>query len=278
MTSLYGPGAGRLIKVEAEGLRITLPKDRESLSQVGFSIPLKVHGNFEITATFEIVEAETPKIGYGVGATMGVDDRARVGRYARPRGEQVILWDFWPVVDSVRKFEGGASPCVVTVGRMRLQRIGTILHFLWSAETSGENFDEIHTTEYGIEDTRFFTFVAESSGQPCAVDIRLVDIRIRSVSENAPIIQWSAAAVAALCVVAGGGLLGWRLVKRKGAQPRLETPETKMTNEEAAVAVSTAAVELECPNCHKRLKVLAHVVGKKVKCPGCNATFASSAV
>ncbi len=269
---LSGPQVGRFVKTEAEGLRITLPKDRQNLAQVGFAIDRQVRGDFEVTATFEIVQVEEPRAGYGAGVILGVDDRARVGRLVRPQGEQLILWDFWPVVDGVRKMEGNALPCIATSGRMRLKRTGAILHFQWSPGTSGEDFEEIHQIDYGAEDTKFFTCVAESSGQKCAVDIRVVDFQIRSVSANAPIYQWVAAGVAAIGV-AGGGLLGWRTLKPKRAQPRPETQGSVVAAERPAAVAPTENVARQCPNCQKRLKVPAGVVGKKVKCPGCASAF-----
>jgi len=220
---LSGPQVGRFAKVEAEGLRITLPSDRKDVAQVGFSIPLQVQGDFEWTASYEIVDAETPKTGYGVGITIGVDDRARVGRYVRPQGEQVILWDFWPVIDGVRKFEGKAEPCTASSGRMRLARKEGTLHFLWSPEFTGDDFAEIHSTEYGTEPTKFFTLVAESSGQKAGVDVRVLEVRIDNVSAAGKTVRWGAAGLAALGILAGG-LLCWTALRPKKALTAAPAP------------------------------------------------------
>jgi hypothetical protein len=260
---LSGPQVGRFASVEAEGLRIQLPKDRKDRAQVGFSVPLQLQGDFEVTATFEIVSAEVPKTGYGVGATVGVDDRARVGRYARPRGDQVILWDYWPVIDGVRKMEGRASPCIATAGRMRLRRSGALLHFEWAPATTGDDFEELHATEYGTDDTKFFTFVAESSGQPCAVDIRVTELRIRNLSEVTPVLRWLAVGCVGLAAAVTGGFFGWRWFHtRLRALPPADTVP--------------AQPELSCPACRKQLRVSPRSFGKKVKCPGCAAVFVAS--
>jgi WD40 repeat protein len=64
-------------------------------------------------------------------------------------------------------------------------------------------------------------------------------------------------------VVVGGLFLAHLLRKRS----RLRAPETP----ESAGAAET--VNVECVGCHKRLKVPADVVGKKVKCPSCATAF-----
>src|SRR5262245_2574279 len=62
---LTGPQVGKFARVEAEGLRITLPRDRKDVAaQVGFSIPLNVRGDFEITADVELLHADVPPTGY----------------------------------------------------------------------------------------------------------------------------------------------------------------------------------------------------------------------
>jgi hypothetical protein len=202
---------------------------------------------------------------------MGMDDRARVGRYVRPGGQEVILWDFWPVIDGVRKFEGRASPCSAPAGRFRLKRTGATLYFLWSPELHGGDFEELHNTEYGTEDTQFFTMVAESSGEKCGVDVRVQDVRIRNITAWTRTLQWLTAAVA-VAGVAGGGFLGWRELRAKPSAPRL--PRQKSGGDrEILVMTADQAVERACPNCNKALIISAGAAGKKITCPVCNSVF-----
>src|SRR5687768_10713742 len=63
-------GSGGVMRIENEGLRITLPKDRQRLGQVGVFTNFPIKGNFEITAAYEILHADQPTDGWGVGATL----------------------------------------------------------------------------------------------------------------------------------------------------------------------------------------------------------------
>jgi hypothetical protein len=218
---LKGPQVDRLTAAEADGLRIKLPKDRPNRGPVGFALPIELRGDFEATATFEIFKAEAPDKGYGVGVTMGVDERARVGRYVRPKGAEVVVWDFWPVVEGARRMQSGARPCEARELRIRLRRTGTVLHFQWSPDSAGEEFQEVHNIEYGAVDTKVFTFLAESAGEPCALDVRVVELHVRGGSQAASIFQAFAGAAAA---VAGGFLL-WKWVRANTRVPEVKTCE-----------------------------------------------------
>src|SRR5262245_24278249 len=57
-------GSDRFVKSEPEGLRITLPKDRRDLSPVAVATRTGIQGDFEITATLEILHAEQPRGGF----------------------------------------------------------------------------------------------------------------------------------------------------------------------------------------------------------------------
>jgi hypothetical protein len=247
------------------------------------------------------VKADVPGTGYGVGALLGVDDRARVARMVRPPGEQVVLWDYWPVVDGVRTMEGAAEPGIGNEGRLRLKRTGATLHYLWSPDDKGDDFHEVHATEYGYDDTKFFTFVAESSGQPCAVDVRVLEFQIRPCSTTVSILRWTALGIAAAGAVGAGGLLALSSILRRmsrlrqarvtaairdaklagatDAEPepdRVEVAADAIRAEQPAAVAVRDPILLQCPKCAKRVKVSARAAGKKVKCPGCGVVFVAS--
>jgi hypothetical protein len=186
---------------------------------VGFALPIELRGDFEATATFEILRAEAPDKGYGVGVTMGVDERARVGRYVKPKGAQVVAWDFWPVVDGARRMQSGERPCDAREVRLRLKRTGAVVHFQWSPESEGEEFQEIHNIDYGNVDTKVFTFLAESAGEPFALDVRVMELQVRGWMPAVAIFQSFATAVAAI----GGGFVVWKWVR---AHTRIPEPKT----------------------------------------------------
>jgi hypothetical protein len=64
---LTGPQAAKRVKPEAQGLRVILPAEKSGkYDAVGVARRLTVRGDFEITAGFEIVAADPPKLGRGV--------------------------------------------------------------------------------------------------------------------------------------------------------------------------------------------------------------------
>src|SRR5439155_26444550 len=127
------------------------PKGRGSVKAVGVTLTLAVEGDFGVTAAFEILQTEAPppaKKSYGVGVLLSANQSARVGRLVRAQGNQVVTWDHWATVDGKRKFLFGALPGAGQRGRLRLTREQNTLHFLWAPELAGENFEEIHQSEF----------------------------------------------------------------------------------------------------------------------------------
>ena len=160
----FGPQAGRLVQKEAEGLRITLPKDRPEREPVGVTLSRVVPGDFEITATVEIVEVDEPPVAsFGAGILMTVDETARLGRLARAKGRQVAFWDQWLFeAGKDPKLIGNAMPCTSNVVRLRMKRAGTTLSYLWAPDIVGDEFELMHESEYRPDDIKEIKVMAES--------------------------------------------------------------------------------------------------------------------
>src|SRR5262249_20761419 len=95
---VFGDPNHQLIRAEPEGLRITLPKDREPRLAVGLRTSFGIQGDFEVTVTYEILHAEEPPSGYGVGAGMFVQredtsEGATLSRLRRARGKDIVFAD-----------------------------------------------------------------------------------------------------------------------------------------------------------------------------------------
>jgi hypothetical protein len=63
-----------------------------------------------------------------------------------------------------------------------------------------------------------------------------------------------------VAVLAAAGAAWWKLRRRQPAAPAIQKPDAN-------------GVAVQCPQCDKRLKLPAHMAGKKVKCPGCATSF-----
>src|SRR5699024_10653174 len=68
----FGDGASTMLRVEEQGLRLTVPKDDGPRGPFGIATKFPVHGDFEITAGYQILHADEPSAGFGVGFTLFV--------------------------------------------------------------------------------------------------------------------------------------------------------------------------------------------------------------
>jgi hypothetical protein len=180
-------GSESFVKSEPEGLRITLPKDRKDLGLVAVGTRFGLQGDFEITATLEILQAEQPKEGFGVGTSLYINkvepvaEGATLGRLVRPKGSQVIFWDQGLGRKKEElQFDVDFRPFAANQFRLRLQRTAAQLSYLLAKGLEGDNFDELPAKEFGGTDIKQVLVRVSTGQQPAHVDVRLVDLRIRS--------------------------------------------------------------------------------------------------
>src|SRR5262249_28486074 len=129
---LGGPDPDNEMKLEDEGLRITLAADRPQnwVAEVHPNVPLI--GDFEFTATYELLSAQQPVKGYGVGVNLTIQDKqqrkifAKVSRVNRPNVGSVYFAEHWPPYDARTR------PSDAKSGQLRLTRVGETLYFLVS--------------------------------------------------------------------------------------------------------------------------------------------------
>jgi hypothetical protein len=188
--AFYGNRDAEFIKPEPEGLRISLPERYiHPWGGVGLQTGSPISGDFEITAAVEILRADVPLGGYGAGAALRVEtasaagpESATIARVLKAGNSQVAFWDHsvsLPGQDEPRT-DSGAKVCTDAVGRLRLRRIGKTLHYLWAPSATGEEFQEIQRAEFGGDDITRIRLTALNGRQPCAVDVRLLDLQVRN--------------------------------------------------------------------------------------------------
>jgi serine/threonine-protein kinase len=288
----FGPQAGRVVREEPDGLRITLSRDRPHKQSVGVTLAQAVSGDFEVTATVEILQADVPPpFGFGAGVLMTADETARIGRLNRARKEQVALWDQWIKEEGKKpKLIGDIMPCPANVVRLRMKRIGSTLAYLWAPEADGGDFQLMHEGEFRSDDVRVIKVMASTGSQPCDVDVRILELRVATAPTMAQVIGWMAGTMAAVVV---GGAAGWYYLQRRvcahlpaTGQTALAPRSRPLVKERVHSAASTAITAgrtaehlsvkphiVTCPGCQKRLKLSAGAGGKKVTCPACEASF-----
>jgi hypothetical protein len=180
-------GSELFVKSEPEGLRITLPKDRKDPELVAVGTRFGIQGDFEITATLEVLKAERPRDGFGVGASLFINkvdpvvEGSTFGRLVRPNGSQVIFWDqgFGKTKQELQ-YDADFRPYSDNQLRLRLKRTGTQLSYLLGKGLKGDYFDELPAKEFGGNDIKQVLVRVTTGRQPVDVDVRLIDLRIRS--------------------------------------------------------------------------------------------------
>jgi predicted RNA-binding Zn-ribbon protein involved in translation (DUF1610 family) len=281
---------------EIEGLRVKLPAERGQhfLSEV--NVNFLVTGDFEFTATYEILTAQPPLEGYGVGVNLTVrmdtepQKYGKLMRALRVKEGSVYIAEIFGKKDKV-KYKNAVKQTEVRGGQLRLSRIGPSLYYLVS-DGPAKEFELLwEFKDYGADDLAYAGFQVADSGKPGnPIDARLIDLRMRmgkverdKITAASPLAaaapvqaardggqaaprmldgvpRWMTAlmAIGAGLLVLLVALIGVLLFMRR----RKPIP---LDNED----VSSEPRVVACSACGKKLKIKAESAGKKVKCPGC---------
>jgi len=154
---LVGSGAARLVRPGPSGLVIGIPRGA-GMSEIGFAPKCVVHGDFEITASYEIVEVSEPDGGYGVGPGIHIataskaEHAATLSRLRRVKEGDVygahVAWFAEGKTEArkrehrVRVFSTNADS-----GRLRLVRSGKTLEYL-VADGGSETFRRLYQVPF----------------------------------------------------------------------------------------------------------------------------------
>ncbi|HMC88522.1 MAG TPA: protein kinase, partial [Gemmataceae bacterium] len=293
---LAGPNAEAFVRPEPQGLRITLPAQRDKTDPVGIATSARIVGDFDITAGYEILSVQRPRTGAGVGFEFFVmtDTPTRNAiafyRTARVREGDVYACghNYQATTESKRIFDHTMTPTTCMSGHLRLIRTGSQITFL-AAEGDSKDFRELRRCELGLDEIKMVRLAAYSGGVKAPVDIRLVDVNVQTTLPVAgltatPSSGGSGAArgwLMAAGVIAVGVSLSfaglWFFIRRnRGAEPpeqdsaAVEKPvEAEEKPVEAEVPSPSPFIMFPCSGCGKTLKVKAEWVGKKGKCSAC---------
>ncbi len=282
-----------LARPEANGLRITLPADRNNHAPVGVGTSFSLVGDFVITATYELLSASQPSQGYGTGISLSVATNpqrtrfAKVGRFQRAKEGSVFATEFWIASPPKEKdWQFHSEPTEAQSGQLRLARDGSIMHFL-VADGPGNKFHQVDERNFGTEDLANVQLeVVDSGSDGNSVDARLVDLRIRpskllpeEIANSALQLEqkrpggkgWLVIAkllglvVACALMLALGGWLYRRHSRVHETGPdRAAVPDPATEKKAAAPPIA-----FSCAGCGKNLKGKASLAGKKVKCSQC---------
>ena len=143
MVMLTSRGAAKYAKLTPEGYLFSLPAGQAHDPAAGLLAQFRARGDFEITATYEIVEHDSPSMGYGSGASLCViaasNDAATVARVDHPKRGQVIATDRRgaPAADGKARHHVKMVPATNDSGKLQLIREGGTLRYL-ATDVEGE--------------------------------------------------------------------------------------------------------------------------------------------
>ncbi len=187
---LTGPMAGTRIKPEPEGLRITLPVEQEKPGPVGVKTRFQISGDFDITIAYEIIHADQPKSDWGVGfeihlmTNTATKEAASFFRAVQVSGNDVYLGvrrrtNNTGARENVPGVWFDPIPAISKSGKMRITR--KVSQVVFSvAEGANIEFGEFYRFDLGTEDITTLQMNANPSNGLNAVDLRVIDLRIRA--------------------------------------------------------------------------------------------------
>jgi hypothetical protein len=183
---LYGPDVAQVVRPEPRGLRITLPGKRARTDSIRVWPRFRLRGDFEITAGYEILRAEKPASGSGVGVSLALATDAsprpvaKLGRVVRAEEGEVYAWH-WGTASAEGNGHGKEKVLSAAgkAGRLRLERTGSILRFLIAGGNS-QGFRQLEQAELGTEELRRVWLLAETGNSPAGLDVRWTELRIHS--------------------------------------------------------------------------------------------------
>jgi serine/threonine protein kinase len=274
---------GEAGRPDDRGVRITLPAREGVIPHSGFRSGFGVQGDFEATFAFEVLKADTPEKGYGVGVSLyaALDpttaDAASLARRVMPDGQIQFISDRLLTVNGRLTHQVKTMPSVSAEGRLRLQRVGSRLHYL-VADGPDAPFVELAEVEFGRGEVRPLQVGGNAGGSEAGLDFRLLSFTVTTEQDlpglpgpttpPAPGVRskgWLAAAVLMALLVLGACTLA--LYIRRGRHG-IHAPDPA-ANETAALTPAPPGVVFACAGCGKKLKVKAALAGRRAACPHC---------
>jgi hypothetical protein len=174
-----------LLRFTPDGLRISVPLGTKGRN-IGVYTRFGVRGDFEITASYEILAVSPTKEGSGVGPELyvrsdkGWGDFVGMARYVRDDLQGGIISSVHGrKVDGKPTYQGEDVPATNRAGKFRIVRNGPTVNFL-VAEGKDERFREVHRCEFGRDDINMVRLSAIFRGSGYELDLLWHDLTIRA--------------------------------------------------------------------------------------------------
>lgn len=181
----YGPTALRTVGKCPGGVRLSLPASVKQNGQTGLYSYFAAAGDFELAATFELVNLPAPQGGHGASVGLAVDAEATAdGGVAVQRGHHPDQGAcYW--VTRVRAGANGPEydttfhPTNAKKGRLVLrQEKGEVVWLV--ADTPYDPLRELARLPFTMGTVRPLRVFADAGGSPTPVDVRVTALAVRA--------------------------------------------------------------------------------------------------
>jgi serine/threonine protein kinase len=291
LNSPYLRVVGRAGQADDRGVRLTLPASEGKQPHSGFMTLFAVRGDFDATFSYEVLRADRPATGYGVGVSLyavidtKTNDAVSLARRVMPDGTTVFFSDRLKPTDGRTVHQYKSIPSVSPAGKVRLQRVGSTIRYL-VADGTDADFVQMDEQEFGTADVADMQVGGDAGGSEAALDARLLSFAVHAAelpglpaptAEPAPAPAaapqaagkgWLAAA-GVLGVVLAVSFVGAALYARRRGRPARKVPEAPAPDGAAVPGSAAPPGAFVCPGCGKKIRVRADFAGKKGKCPQC---------
>lgn len=192
--TISGPDAEACVRFEPEGLRISLPSGwAGERPTTGIKSGIRVKGDFEITAAYEVLEEPAPADAGSPHTRLSLEaildtpraetpkcDMATINRGVSARGPLFVTWmRFWDPAAGRSVSTGKDVPAAAASGRLRLMRSGADLYFLTSTGVGAE-LELRAKYRFGTEDLARLQITGATGGARASLDARVTDLMIRA--------------------------------------------------------------------------------------------------
>ncbi len=174
----------QFVRPHRDGLRVRIPGGGNNPEPVGVAPRCRVRGDFEITVSYTIVNADKPVRGYGVAATLWVEtdtptrEAVTIERGIIPKEGERFTSTRVSGPAHARKYDVRRASAKSRSGKLRMERVGSKVT---TSFADGEKpFRVLRTVELGTQDLTLVRLGAETGMSDHSVEILLTELTIRA--------------------------------------------------------------------------------------------------
>jgi serine protease Do len=177
-------GQGDLLRDE-KGLSISCPAGRQKLRQdTGLYTEFSIRGDFEVMVSFEILKADRPSAGTGVGPVLVASDQYGANAVSLacrllPDGKTMFLSDRSQRVQGKATHKVNSLPSAAMTGKLRLERRGALVRCR-ICEGDNPEFVTVAELPFGRADVHTISVCGSTGESDSGLELRLLEFTVRA--------------------------------------------------------------------------------------------------